>query len=86
VRISADDADASKPDADPIEAALQRLQVRVAETILLGDTPYDIAAGQKAGVATIALRSWRTTSASVRRLRRNDAPAGYTSGRLGVMS
>ena len=49
-------ADASKPDADSIEAALQRLQVRAAETILLGDTPYDIAAGQKAGVATIALR------------------------------
>jgi Haloacid dehalogenase-like hydrolase len=39
VRISADDADASKPDADPIEAALQRLQARAAETILLGDTP-----------------------------------------------
>ena len=56
MRISADDTDASKPDADSIEAALQRLQVRAAETVLLGDTPYDIAAGQKAEVATIALR------------------------------
>jgi HAD superfamily hydrolase (TIGR01509 family) len=56
LRISADDADASKPDADPIEAALQRLHVRAAESILLGDTPYDIAAGRKVGVATIALR------------------------------
>jgi HAD superfamily hydrolase (TIGR01509 family) len=56
MRISADDTDASKPDAGSIEAALQRLQVRAAETVLLGDTPYDIAAGQKAGMATIALR------------------------------
>jgi HAD superfamily hydrolase (TIGR01509 family) len=56
LRISADDVDGSKPDADPIETAHQRLQVSAAETILLGDTPYDIAAERKAGVATVALR------------------------------
>lgn len=56
LRISADDVDASKPDAGPIAAALQRLRVGPEEGVLLGDTPYDIAAGRKAGVATIALR------------------------------
>jgi phosphoglycolate phosphatase-like HAD superfamily hydrolase len=56
LRISADAVDGSKPDADPIEAALQRLHVASQEAVLLGDTPYDIAAGRKAGVATIALR------------------------------
>jgi HAD superfamily hydrolase (TIGR01509 family) len=56
LRHSADDVDGSKPDADPIETALHRLQVSAAEMILLGDAPYDIAAGRKAGVATIALR------------------------------
>lgn len=55
-RTTTDDVDASKPDADLIQVALEKLDVPPADTILLGDTPYDIEAAQKAGVATIAVR------------------------------
>jgi len=47
----------SKPDPDVIEAALQHLRCPPGEAILVGDTPYDIEAGRRAGVATVAFRS-----------------------------
>jgi HAD superfamily hydrolase (TIGR01509 family) len=51
------DADHSKPDPDIVRAALDRLKLRPAEVVFLGDTPYDVEAARRAGVATIALRS-----------------------------
>jgi HAD superfamily hydrolase (TIGR01509 family) len=61
IRASSDDADNSKPDPDIIHAALGKLGLTAAQVILLGDTPYDIAAGVQASVAVIALRcgGWR---------------------------
>lgn len=54
---SKDDADKSKPHPDIFEAALARLEHPPAnETIVLGDTPYDIEAAHKAGLRTIAVR------------------------------
>jgi HAD superfamily hydrolase (TIGR01509 family) len=53
----AGDADSSKPDPDIVHAALGRLKLRPEEAVLLGDTPYDVEAARRAGVATIALRS-----------------------------
>jgi HAD superfamily hydrolase (TIGR01509 family) len=53
---SSDDADESKPDPDIIQAALKRAKCRAAEAVMIGDTPYDIEAARKAGVATIAFR------------------------------
>lgn len=53
---SSDDADSSKPDPDIIHAALERIGLPAAEVILLGDTPYDVQAGKRAGVAVVALR------------------------------
>jgi HAD superfamily hydrolase (TIGR01549 family) len=54
---SADDAEKSKPHPDIFEAALERLgQPAAGETIVIGDTPYDIEAAGKAGLRTIALR------------------------------
>jgi HAD superfamily hydrolase (TIGR01509 family) len=53
----AGDADSSKPDPDIVQAALGRLKLRPEEAVLLGDTPYDIEAAHRAGVATIAVRS-----------------------------
>ena len=50
-----DDVDASKPDPDLIESAL-----RLAETedaVLVGDTPWDVAAARRAGIDTICVRS-----------------------------
>jgi beta-phosphoglucomutase-like phosphatase (HAD superfamily) len=55
---SADDAEHSKPCPDIFEAALGRLQdVRPAEAIVVGDTPYDAVAAAKAGMQTIGVAS-----------------------------
>jgi HAD superfamily hydrolase (TIGR01509 family) len=55
-RASKDDAAASKPDPDIVQAALHRSGASPAESVLIGDTPYDIEAAARAGVPTIALR------------------------------
>jgi len=53
---SSGDVEASKPDPDVIGAALRKGRLDPDEAVMLGDTPYDIAAAAKAGVPTIALR------------------------------
>lgn len=53
---SASDAESSKPDPDIVCAALNRGKLRPQETVMLGDTPYDIEAAGRAGVPAIALR------------------------------
>ena len=53
---SSDDASRSKPDPDIIGAALRTIDLPPAETLLLGDTPYDIEAAQRAGLQTVAVR------------------------------
>lgn len=54
---SADDAAESKPEPDIIHAALNKIKLAPDQVVMLGDTPYDVQAAQKAGVATIAVRS-----------------------------
>ena len=51
-----DDAAESKPDPDIVLAALSRADSRPESTVMVGDTPYDIEAAHRAGVAAIALR------------------------------
>lgn len=51
-----DEADESKPAPDIIEAALGKSGEHASRVIMLGDTPYDVQAARRAGVATIALR------------------------------
>ena len=53
---SADDAESSKPDPDIIHAALGRAKADAAECILVGDTPYDVEAAQRAGVRVVGVR------------------------------
>jgi HAD superfamily hydrolase (TIGR01509 family) len=53
---SSADAENSKPDADIIQAALDKLHCTAEEVIMIGDTPYDIEAAGKAGVPVIAVR------------------------------
>jgi HAD superfamily hydrolase (TIGR01509 family) len=53
---SSGDADRSKPDPDIVEAALVKAECQPHEAIFVGDTPYDITAGNRAGVPVIALR------------------------------
>jgi len=55
-RTTSDDAEDSKPDPDIVHAALVRGKLDAGEAIMLGDTPYDIEAADRAGVPTIALR------------------------------
>ncbi len=54
---SADEAAHSKPDPDIVQAALSKAGCGPGEAVMLGDTPYDVAAASKAGVRAIALRS-----------------------------
>jgi HAD superfamily hydrolase (TIGR01509 family) len=56
-RTTSDDADRSKPEPDIVSEALAKLELPAAEVVMIGDTPYDIIAAERAGVATIALRS-----------------------------
>jgi HAD superfamily hydrolase (TIGR01549 family) len=51
-----DDAGESKPDPDIVQAALARARSHPDTTVMIGDTPYDIEAAERAGLATIALR------------------------------
>jgi HAD superfamily hydrolase (TIGR01509 family) len=53
---SASEVDRSKPDPDVIHAALEKIGLSPSDVLLLGDTPYDVEAGQRAEVGSIALR------------------------------
>jgi HAD superfamily hydrolase (TIGR01509 family) len=55
-RASKEAAASSKPEPDIIKAALARAGARSGAAIMVGDTPYDIEAANRAGVDTIALR------------------------------
>ena len=52
------------PDSDVVGAALSRTRCAPESVVLLGDTPYDIAAGVRAGVDVVVLRcgGWRDSA------------------------
>ena len=53
---TSDDAQRSKPDPDILVAALEKSGASTDRAIMIGDTPYDIEAARRAGLATIAFR------------------------------
>lgn len=55
--VTSDDVARSKPDADIVNAALVKASCHPDRAVYLGDTPYDIEAAHRAGVAMIAVRS-----------------------------
>jgi HAD superfamily hydrolase (TIGR01549 family) len=56
VATSSDDAERSKPHPDIFEAAIDKLGgIDKSEMIVIGDTPYDAEAAQKAGLATVGV-------------------------------
>jgi HAD superfamily hydrolase (TIGR01509 family) len=59
--VTHDDVDRSKPDPDIVTTALEKTRLRPDEAVLVGDTPYDVAAARRAGVRAVAVRSggWR---------------------------
>lgn len=78
--ITSDDADNSKPDPDLVETALERLGMAANECVFVGDTPYDIEAASRAGVATIAFRSGGWRDADLRgAIAIHDGPADLAS-------
>ena len=64
-KASSDDAARSKPDPDIVQAALRKAGSFAAHSILIGDTPYDVEAAERARVPAIALRcgGWWTDDA-----------------------
>lgn len=69
---SADDVRASKPSPDIFEAARGKLGAPAADTLVVGDTPFDIAAARGAGIRTVAVRSGGFTDEALK-----DASAIY---------
>jgi phosphoglycolate phosphatase-like HAD superfamily hydrolase len=55
VETTADDAERSKPHPDIFQAVLDRLGLAPSRVMVVGDTPYDVEAASKAGMATVAL-------------------------------
>lgn len=53
LRVNSDDVNGSKPDPDIVMAALKKAKVDKQEALMIGDTPYDMAAARRAGVASI---------------------------------
>jgi HAD superfamily hydrolase (TIGR01509 family) len=54
---SIDDVSTSKPAPDIFSAAIDKIDVAPARAIVVGDTPYDVEAAKKAGIAAIGLTS-----------------------------
>jgi HAD superfamily hydrolase (TIGR01509 family) len=51
-----DQVQESKPNPDIVRAALDRLQMDPAAVVMIGDTPYDVEAAQRAGVRIVGVR------------------------------
>jgi len=55
VLTTSEDADSSKPEPDLVEVTLEKVGTKRA--VLVGDTPYDVASAERAGLRCIGLRS-----------------------------
>ena len=53
--VATDDTDNHKPHPQPLMLAMRRLDVMPNESVYVGDSPFDIKAGQAAGMATAAV-------------------------------
>ncbi|UDL96569.1 HAD family phosphatase [Lichenihabitans sp. PAMC28606] len=63
---TSEDAERSKPHPDIFNAALDRLKIDPARVMVVGDTPYDVEAATKAGMATTGLLCGGFSEASLR--------------------
>jgi pyrophosphatase PpaX len=52
--VTSDSLEASKPDPAPVLAAIEQLGGAAERTLMVGDSPHDIAAGRDAGTSTAA--------------------------------
>ncbi len=56
-KTSSEDVKNSKPDPDILKAALKQIELPSNQTVLLGDTPYDLKAAQMAAIRFVGVRS-----------------------------
>lgn len=64
---SSDDVENTKPAPDIFAKALDKLDgIDADEVIVVGDTPYDVQAAGKCGIAAVALRSGKFSDAELR--------------------
>ena len=52
IETTSEDAERSKPHPDIFNAALVHLKLEPSRVMVVGDTPYDVEAARKAGMAT----------------------------------
>ena len=52
-----EDTERKKPNPEPLQCALSRLQVDAASAVYVGDRPEDVEMGQKVGAYTVAVES-----------------------------
>lgn len=66
VTTTSDDVENTKPAPDIFATALKKLApLKADEVIVVGDTPYDIEAAGKCGIAAVGLRSGKFTDATL---------------------
>jgi pyrophosphatase PpaX len=53
--VAVEDTQRHKPDPQPLQFALERLEGEPSTAAYVGDSPFDIAAGKAAGLATVAV-------------------------------
>ena len=51
------DVESTKPDPELVKAALQRADASAEDAVMVGDTPWDVEAAERAGVRTITVRT-----------------------------
>ena len=61
VVIGADQCQNTKPHPEPVQLALNKLGLAPQDCLMVGDSPFDILSGRKAGVKTAAVR-WSEVS------------------------
>jgi HAD superfamily hydrolase (TIGR01509 family) len=52
---SSGDVEATKPEPDLVQAALDRVGADAEDAVMVGDTPWDVEAARRAGVGTLAV-------------------------------
>lgn len=65
-QTSSDEADRSKPDPDIVHAAIARVKVPHDRILMLGDTPYDVAAATRAGIGIVGVECGGWSAAELR--------------------
>ncbi|WP_326954495.1 HAD family hydrolase [Amycolatopsis sp. NBC_01286] len=63
--VAGADVEATKPDPEPVYAALERAGTEPGDTIFVGDSVWDVHAATKAGVRTVAVLSGGVSAAEL---------------------